>query len=113
MDREPRALSEAERAALADIKRRVSGLFPVHHYVLFGSKARGDYGPDSDVDLLIVTQRELTRTEKHAISHEVTAANRVHGTLFSFVAIDVQQWESELFARYPLRQRIEREGVSV
>ena len=34
--------------------------------ILFGSQSRGDVGPDSDVDLLVVFTEELDRRERRA-----------------------------------------------
>ena len=39
---------------LQEIKRRVAEVDPTAQVVLYGSFARGDQGPDSDVDLLIL-----------------------------------------------------------
>jgi len=44
-----------------EIRRRVLGVFPdAERIVLFGSRAKGNANPDSDVDLLIVAQSERT-----------------------------------------------------
>ncbi|MGQ9625990.1 MAG: HEPN domain-containing protein [Anaerolineae bacterium] len=50
-------LTERERAALASLLERLRWECPglVQRVLLFGSKARGDGDPDSDLDLLIVT----------------------------------------------------------
>jgi len=39
---------------IARIVRRISGRFQPDRIVLFGSQARGDSGPGSDVDLLVI-----------------------------------------------------------
>jgi predicted nucleotidyltransferase len=44
--------------------RRIVRLFQPHLIILFGSHARGDAGPDSDVDLLIVMPVEGSKREK-------------------------------------------------
>ncbi len=41
-------------AALAEIIRRIVEAVHPDQIILFGSQARGDAGPDSDVDLLVV-----------------------------------------------------------
>ncbi len=49
-------LSEDEQRALAEYQRRLIEKHPQRliRLVLFGSKARGDAGPESDVDVLVV-----------------------------------------------------------
>jgi predicted nucleotidyltransferase len=44
--------------------RRIVERFDPERIILFGSYARGDAGPDSDVDLLVVMHVEGSRREK-------------------------------------------------
>jgi predicted nucleotidyltransferase len=106
-------LSAAEKMALAEIKRRIGALYPVHAFVIFGSKSRGDYGPESDVDLLVVTQGTLSDAERRRVSREVFEANMAHDTLFSTVVIDRATYESSLWQRLPLLQDVAAEGIAV
>lgn len=56
------------RAALVDFARRLDGAFGprVQEVKLFGSYARGDFGTDSDVDVLVVADT-LAHGEKRAV----------------------------------------------
>lgn len=47
-------LPPAEVAKLADIVERLVSAYQPERIYLFGSKARGDWGPDSDFDLMVV-----------------------------------------------------------
>ena len=52
---------EAERNLLDHLKRRISTMvrrFPVQKAVIYGSVARGDERPDSDIDLLLVVKEK-------------------------------------------------------
>jgi predicted nucleotidyltransferase len=106
-------LSGIEKTALAEIKRRVSARFQVRDYILFGSKARGDFEPDSDVDLLVVTEGPLTYAQKCMITHDVFEVNLERDTNFSYVCVDRATWDSELWQYVPLHQRVAVEGVPV
>jgi predicted nucleotidyltransferase len=44
--------------------RRIVAMFNPERVILFGSHARGDAGPDSDVDLLVVMPVEGSKREK-------------------------------------------------
>ncbi len=52
---------ETEKNLLDHLKRRIStrvGRFPVQKAVIYGSVARGDERPDSDIDLLLVVKKK-------------------------------------------------------
>jgi uncharacterized protein len=106
-------LTENEKVALDQIKFRVSALFPVKQFILFGSKARGNDVTNSDIDLLIVTERELQHGERHKISNVITDVNYAYNTLFSFITVDDHTWNSRLYSFYPIHVNIEREGIYV
>ncbi len=61
------AESGTERSRAAEIEamvRRIVRRFAPHQVILFGSHARGDARPDSDVDLLVVMPIEGSKREK-------------------------------------------------
>lgn len=48
-------------AAIQEMVRRIVAGFDPEKIILFGSQARGDAGPDSDVDLLVVMDTDSKR----------------------------------------------------
>ena len=56
----PPTREQVERAIQEMVRRIVAGFDP-EKIILFGSQARGDAGPDSDVDLLVVMDTESKR----------------------------------------------------
>jgi predicted nucleotidyltransferase len=106
-------LTENEIRALEEIKRRVQACFPVHEFILFGSKARGDARPDSDIDLLIVFERELDWRETDKVIGETYEVNLTHGTLFTAHAVARSDWENEMWPGVGLKESIEEDGIVV
>ncbi len=47
-----------------EMVRRIVERFDPEKIILFGSRARGDAGPDSDVDLLVVMEVDGSKREK-------------------------------------------------
>ena len=74
---EGKTLAEWVPAIAADLVREFDPL----RIVLFGSVARGDDGPDSDVDLVVVFDR-LPAPRKH------DAAAQVRGAIAALVPVD-------------------------
>lgn len=70
--------SEAERvqAVIQEMVRRIVEGFHPDKVILFGSHARGEAGPDSDVDLMVVMPVEGSRRRKAV---EIGAALGVTG----------------------------------
>jgi len=97
------------RGAAAKLKREL----PVARVILFGSKARGSAGPDSDVDLLVLTRCPVTpdlRREISAIVFEEGLAGDL--TLTSVVASE-QDWQTGLLSLLPIRKEVDRDGCEI
>jgi len=62
------SLSEKDRQAVKAASAILRQRFPVARVVLFGSKARGDDAPGSDIDLLVLTRRRLKWQERDEIT---------------------------------------------
>jgi uncharacterized protein len=61
----PRSAKRTTTQAHIDrMVKRIVKQFDPEQIILFGSQARGDAGPDSDVDLLVVMDVEGSRLEK-------------------------------------------------
>lgn len=63
----PRTIrNERIRAAWPAAIQSIVSAYQPERVILFGSQARGDAGPDSDVDLLVVFTEEVDRRERRA-----------------------------------------------
>lgn len=52
------------KLVLADVKRSIHSFLPGASIILFGSRARGEASAYSDVDLLIVTDKDMDSRSK-------------------------------------------------
>lgn len=76
--------------ALAEVVRRLTEAYQPQRIYLFGSKARGDAGPDSDYDLLLIVPDEVPPERRRSrLAYEV-----LWGT---GVAADVLVWRESKF----------------
>ena len=61
-------LSPNDEAGIKAARQVLLTQFPVERVILFGSKARGTDDAESDIDLLVLTSRELTWREREQSS---------------------------------------------
>jgi uncharacterized protein len=101
-------LTEEDTHALARIIERLIEAYEPERIYLFGSKARGDYGLDSDFDVLVVVPNTAPPHRKRSrLAYEV-----LRGT---GIAADVLVWnqsafESRLHLAASLPAAVMREG---
>ena len=105
--------AETERAARA-FMQRIEGRFPAIEGLVFGSRARGTYGPDSDADLAVILKGE--RGDRYEVSREM-AGVAFDVMLENGILIDpLPLWEGEMrrpetFSNPALIENIKREGL--
>lgn len=92
------------------------GISPLKKHIrqiyLYGSYARGDYRPDSDIDLLVVIDSLDLQARKTISSlSEKAMASGDYREILSVKEESSESWEKMRRERYPLAQAILREGI--
>ena len=109
-------LSAAEDLALSDFVRRVRAAFGdnVVDLRLFGSKARGDAGPDADLDVLVVVGPGPNRwPAARTVSDIAFDVNLEHEVFVSPVVLTTTMVADPRWMNSPLLRAIRSEGVSL
>jgi uncharacterized protein len=98
---------------LAELRQRFEVLYGTQlvQMMLFGSQARGDAEPGSDIDVLVVLRGEVSPCEEIARTIEdVADVSLHHNEVVCCVFVSAEQFERE---RSPLLLNIRREGVPI
>jgi predicted nucleotidyltransferase len=107
-------LAEHEQAALTEFltKLREQHGDEVVLVSLFGSKVRGDFDEESDVDVLLVVENRNSQLWEDIVEIE-TELMLKYGTVISSLIMGRDNYEWHLQHRAPLYRNIEREGIEL
>ena len=103
-------LKPNELEALRKLKEALVRDFRLVDLRLFGSKARGDSGPESDIDVRIVLEEADWETQK-AVYDLCYRLGLEHHTVISPVLYSRVEFELPIRKITPLYQVVAREGV--
>ena len=82
------------------------------HLLLYGSRARGDYRPDSDWDLLVLLNRPHNENSDFAtISYPLMELGFDLGQYFSVHTYSQQEWDKMSFL--PFYKNVERDKIQL
>ncbi|MBI5428542.1 MAG: nucleotidyltransferase domain-containing protein [Nitrospinae bacterium] len=98
---------------LTELRERLTDLYGarLQQISLFGSQARGDSTPGSDIDVLIVLRGEVDPAEEIARTGDITSGISLdHDVVVSCVFMSSDRYETE---QSPLLLNIRRESVPV
>ena len=107
-------LTDDEKKAVAEIRERVNGLVGsrLKGLYVFGSKARGDYDAESDVDLAILVD-DLDNPLKRRIIDMVVEVETRYIVVISSVVLSWKEFSHLLERERRLALDIEREGIPI
>jgi len=105
-------LSPNERQAVASFVDQLCQRYQkrILQSVLFGSKARGDSGPWSDIDILIIVDDEEWRFQ-HAISTLAARVSLRYDVLIAPRVVGHERWERMSRHRFGLYEDVITEGI--
>jgi predicted nucleotidyltransferase len=107
------SLVESDRRTIDEIAASLPAGWPVDAIVLYGSKARGDDTPDSDIDLLVLTGRPLTQEETGRMRELVRRVGLRLGTWPELYVRTSDEWWHGVYQAAPIRKEIDAEGIDV
>jgi uncharacterized protein len=107
------SLVDSDRQTIEEITAAMPAGWPVDVIVLYGSKARGDDTPDSDIDLVVLTGRPLSPEETGRMREFVRRVGLRLGTWPEVSIRTSDEWWQGVYQAAPIRKEIHAEGIDV
>jgi predicted nucleotidyltransferase len=108
----PIGLSTADQEIARELRRRLEQAVKIEDFRVFGSRARGEATPDSDLDVYLVVT-ELTPALRRWIDEVAWEVGFDRDRVISTLVTTRRGLEQGPFGAQPVVQAIEREGVRV
>lgn len=107
-------LPETEQSVLRELRRRIQEEFPEWSFqmILFGSRARGDADPDSDMDVLLEVETEHVSFAAKQRLRRVTGEVSIDYSVVISVLISDRRLRRER-GDFSIFQNIREEGIAV
>jgi predicted nucleotidyltransferase len=105
-------LREADRGAIVAAAEMLRARFPVVAVMLFGSKATGRDDAESDIDLLVLTSRQLHWRERDAVTNALFDIEMDYDVVISTLVVGEQEWLHGPYQVLAIRDEVDRHGVA-
>ena len=106
-------MTAVEQSMLHRFKALLLERVALHKLILFGSRARGDAEPDSDLDVIVSVNGPADRDVRERISACAWEAGFGSGIVVVPVVYTREEWEEGPERSSLLAQAVEREGIPV
>jgi len=102
-------LNYPERSGLRDIIAELTNNYPIiKKAILYGSKARGNFLENSDIDLLLITEGNISMQMKHQIFDIVYKYELLNDIVVSVILVSEADFENKLNTLF---MKIRKEGI--
>ena len=105
-------LALRDRVAIEKAVQIIRTRLPVEEIILFGSKARGEDDPESDIDLLVLTARPVSRAERHGLLAALYPIQLEQEVCLSPLVVAAADWRSGPISVLPIRSEVDEQGVA-
>jgi predicted nucleotidyltransferase len=106
-------MTTQEADILNQLKAKLLERLPLSRLVLFGSRARGDADPDSDLDVLVILNTPVSREVENYVNECAWEAGLEHGIVVVPVTVSRLDWEEGLLSSSLLAIAVGQEGITV
>lgn len=98
---------------LVKLKRVVQLIVPDAELLLYGSAARGERGPESDYDIMVLLNAPLASAEEDAVEGAVYDLELAHGVVISLFLVTREKWNLPFTTATPFYRNVRREAIGL
>ncbi len=109
--RKLKIISEDEKVLLMKCGNVIKKADPSAQIILYGSRARGDADPESDYDLLILTDGDADINREDLFRRQLFPIEIETGCVFTVILFNKRAWNTPLYRVMPFHQNVEKDGV--
>ncbi len=84
------------KKALLELKKKLVERFPDTEIFIYGSKVRGDSDEESDIDVLVLLNREVNNTLEEKIFSTAFKVELKYNVIFGIIVYPQKFWDSPL-----------------
>lgn len=106
-------MNPLEKKILNDFKNLLIQRVRLYRLILFGSRARGDAHPESDMDVLVIIEDKYTPQIQEQVSECGWEAGFEAGIVVSSLIYTRDEWENGPESYSPFVETVRREGVPI
>jgi len=104
-------MKAVDKKILEKLKSLLREKVSLHQLILFGSRARGDAGQYSDLDVVVIVDGTVDEGIRAGISDCVWEAGFEHGVVIVPVVFSLEEWEDGPESGSLLVQAVKAEGI--
>jgi len=106
-------MTTQEASIIDQLRAKLQARLPLSRLVLFGSRARGDAAPDSDLDILVILNAVVDREAEDYVNDSAWEVGLAHGVVIVPVTVSRYDWDEGLLSSSLLAIAVKQEGITV
>lgn len=104
-------VSQKDKALLERVKQLVHKCIPDATILLYGSVARGTKGPDSDYDILILSDRSPSVDTGERLNGAIYEIELEQDVIIATALRTRTQWETPIMQASPFHKEVQRDAI--